>query len=92
MHLESGCKEASDCGKTCTQNDTHKQSENNSYTDGKTRKIKYMAENHTRIDALVHNDGCSRHTHTNHTANGKVRTGKENESREACCRIFKILL
>ena len=86
MHLESGCEETCNRGETCTQNDTHEQREDYPQAKRHSCKVKHMAKNHTCIDSLMHDNRCSRHTHTNHTANGKVRTGKENESRYTECK------
>ncbi len=40
-----------------------------------------MPEHAACIDTLMHDDGSCRHAHTDHTANGEVCTGKEDQPR-----------
>ena len=80
MHFKFGCKESADGCKECAQENTHYQCKNHSQADRHARKVKYMSENRTRVDSLMHDDGCRRHAHTDHTPDGKVRAGKENQA------------
>ena len=79
MHFELGCKETCDGGKDCAQDNADKQRQNNACNDRQPGKIKHMAKNRTGVDSLVHNDGSGSHAHTNHTANGQVRAGQQDQ-------------
>ena len=73
MHFEFGGKEAADGCKKCAKKNTHYQRKNHSQAQGNARKVKYMAEHRACVDSLMHDDGCRRHPHANHTSDGKIR-------------------
>ena len=86
MHLKLCGKEACDRRKERTKHDTYNQRQNDPSHQGHGRKVKDMTKHSSRIDSLMHNDGGRRHTHTNHTSNGKVRTSKQDQTRYAKCK------
>src|SRR5699024_7749325 len=83
VHFKFGCKKACDGCEERTQNHTRCQRKNHSSRNRYSCKVKNMSEHGTCIDTLMHNDGSCGHAHTNHTANGKIRTGQKDQSRNA---------
>ena len=83
MHLKSGGKAACDGSEKGTEYDTHNQSKENLYRSGEAGKIKNMAEDRTGIDTLMHDNGGGGHTHTDHSADGKVGTSQQDQAGNA---------
>lgn len=46
-------------------------------------KVKDMTKYRAGVDALVHDDGGGRHAHTNHTADGQVGAGQQDQAGHA---------
>ena len=63
-----------------TQNDQCQQNAGNRRQAG---EVKDMTEHRAGVDALMHDDGCRRHAHTNHTADGQVGAGEQDQARNA---------
>ena len=80
MHLEFCGEAACNGGEAGAQRHADNQSQNYLCRCGQAGEIKYMAEHRTGVDALVHDDGGSGHAHADHTADGQVRTCKEDQS------------
>ena len=86
MHLEFCGKESCNRGKKGTEQNTQQQCKDNSHTNGQSGKVKDMSEYTTGVDTLVHDNRSGSHTHTNHSANGKVSSGKENQTGNTKCK------
>src|SRR5699024_9391305 len=80
VHLELCSKESCDGSKDRTQKDTHNQCKDHSHYDRQSCKVKDMSEDTASIDTMMHNNGGSGHTHTNHTSDRQVCTGQEDQS------------
>ena len=86
MHLELGGEETCDRCKDRTKDNTHYKCKDHSSYNRHSCKIKDMSENTACVDSLMHDDRCRRHTHTNHTADGKVGTCKKDQARNTKCQ------
>ncbi len=77
MHFKFSGEETCNRRKKCTQQDADHKGKDYPGANGQAGKIKNMPKDRARVNSLVHNNGSCGHSHTHHTANGKVRTGKK---------------
>ena len=83
MHLKLRGKETGNRRKHGAQKDAHNQCQHDSRGNRQGGKVKDMTEHSAGVDALVHDDGRSGHTHTNHTSYGQVGTSQHDEAGNA---------
>src|SRR5699024_8599597 len=86
VHLEFGREETGNGGKNRAQYNTDDQCQEHTGQDRQAGEIKHMAEHRAGVDTLMHDDGGGGHAHTDHTANGQVRTGQQDQAGDAQCQ------
>ena len=86
MHLEPRHEEAGEGREAGAEDDAQQKSQDRSCSVRNARGVKDVSEDRTGVDALVHHDGRGDHRHTDHTADGEVSTGQEDQTRNAECK------
>ena len=83
MHLNFAVKKPAMVVKMVHSTIQNHQSQKNAGHHRQAGKVKDMTKYRAGVDALVHDDGGGRHAHTNHTADGQVGAGQQDQAGHA---------